>query len=84
MDWAAIFGVIAGIFTSVRFVPQVYRSFRTKHTTDLSLMFLYFVSAQSVFLVLYGVARPDNYVLYMNVFPLACALYLIFLKLKYK
>lgn len=84
MDWAAIFGVIAGVFTSVRFIPQAYRSFTTKHTKDLSLTFLYFVSAQSVFLILYGIARPDNYVLIMNIFPLICAAFLIVLKFKYK
>jgi MtN3 and saliva related transmembrane protein len=83
MDWAAFFGVIAGIFTSVRFIPQVYRSLTTKKTRDLSLTFLYFVSAQSIFLILYGITRPDFYVLYMNVFPLICALFLIYLKLKY-
>ena len=84
MDWAMIFGVVAGIFTSVRFIPQAYRSWTTKHTRDLSLTFLYFVSAQSVFLILYGIARPDNYVLIMNIFPLICAGFLIGLKLKYK
>jgi MtN3 and saliva related transmembrane protein len=83
MDWATFFGIIAGIFTSVRFVPQVYRSLTTKKTRDLSLTFLYFVSAQSVFLILYGITRPDYYVLFMNVFPLICALFLIYLKLKY-
>jgi MtN3 and saliva related transmembrane protein len=84
MDWAAIFGVIAGVFTSVRFIPQVYRSYKTKHTKDLSLTFLYFVSAQSVFLMLYGIARPDNYVLIMNIFPLLCAVFLIALKMRYR
>jgi MtN3 and saliva related transmembrane protein len=84
MDWAALFGTIAGVFTSVRFIPQVYRSLTTRHTKDISLVFLYFVSAQSIFLILYGIAKPDNYVLYMNVFPLACAIVLIILKLKYK
>jgi MtN3 and saliva related transmembrane protein len=84
MDWAMIFGVVAGVFTSVRFIPQVYRSFTTRHTKDLSLTFLYFVSAQSIFLMLYGMARPDNYVLIMNIFPLICAAFLIVLKLKYK
>ncbi len=83
MDWADIFGVIAGVFTSVRFVPQVYRSLKTRHTRDISLFFLYFVSAQSLFLMLYGAAKPDFYVLYMNVFPLACALFLIYLKYRY-
>ena len=84
MDWAAIFGTIAAVFTSVRFVPQLYQSLMTRHTLDLSLTFLYFVSAQSIFLILYGIAKPDNYILYMNVFPLACAAAPIILKLRYK
>ena len=83
MDWAAIFGVIAGIFTSVRFIPQAYRSFTTRHTKDLSLTFLYFVSAQSVFLILYGITRPDSFILYMNILPLISAVFLVYLKFKY-
>ena len=83
MDLASIFGVIAGIFTSVRFIPQAYRSFTTKKTTDLSLTFLYFVSAQSLFLILSGITRPEYYVLYMNILPLISALFLVYLKLKY-
>jgi MtN3 and saliva related transmembrane protein len=83
MDLASIFGVIAGIFTSVRFIPQVYRSFTTRKTTDLSLTFLYFVSAQSLFLILYGITRPEYYVLYMNILPLISAVFLVYLKLKY-
>lgn len=83
MDLASIFGVIAGIFTSVRFFPQAYRSFTTKKTRDLSLMFLYFVSAQSLFLILYGITKPEYYVLYMNILPLISALFLIYLKFKY-
>jgi MtN3 and saliva related transmembrane protein len=83
MELATVFGVIAGVFTSVRFIPQVYRSFTTRKTTDLSLTFLYFVSAQSLFLILYGITRPEYYVLYMNILPLVSALFLVYLKLKY-
>ena len=84
MEWATFFGIIAGVFTSIRFLPQVYKSMKTRHTRDLSLMFLYFVSAQSLFLILYGITKPEYFVLYMNVFPLICAIYLIILKFKYR
>jgi MtN3 and saliva related transmembrane protein len=83
MDFAAVFGVIASVFTSVRFIPQAYKSFTTRKTRDLSLIFLYFVAAQSLFLILYGITRPDYFVLYMNILPLMCVLFLIYLKLKY-
>jgi MtN3 and saliva related transmembrane protein len=84
MDWATFFGVVASIFTSIRFFPQAYRSFTTRKTRDLSLTFLYFVSAQSVFLILYGITKPESFVLYMNILPLASALFLVYLKLKYR
>ena len=84
MELAAFFGIIASILTSIRFIPQAYKSFTTKHTRDISLIFLYFVSAQSLFLILYGIAKPDNFVLYMNIFPLICAIFLVFLKFKYQ
>ena len=83
MDWATLFGVAASVFTSIRFIPQVYRSVTTRKTRDLSLTFLLFVSAQSVFLILYGITRPESFVLYMNIFPLLCTLFLIYLKSKY-
>jgi len=83
MELATVFGVIAAAFTSLRFIPQAYRSFTTRKTTDLSLTFLYFVSAQSLFLILYGITKPEYYVLYMNILPLISALFLVYLKLKY-
>ncbi len=83
MELATVFGIIAGFFTSFRFVPQAYKSFTTRKTRDLSLIFLYFVSAQSLFLILYGITKPEYYVLYMNILPLISSLFLIYLKLKY-
>jgi uncharacterized protein with PQ loop repeat len=83
MDWVTVFGVVGGIFTSFRFVPQLYQSFKTKKTRDLSRIFLFFVFGQSIFLILYGLVKPDYFVLYMNVLPLICTLLLVILKLKY-
>lgn len=83
MDWTTTFGIIASILTSIRFFPQAYRSLITKQTRDLSLTFLYFVSAQSVSLMLYGLTKPDYFVLYMNILPLISAIFLVFLKIKY-
>jgi MtN3 and saliva related transmembrane protein len=84
MELTTFFGIMASILTSIRFIPQAYKSFTTKHTRDLSLIFLYFVSAQSVFLILYGITKPDSFVLYMNILPLISALFLVYLKLKYR
>jgi MtN3 and saliva related transmembrane protein len=82
MELATIFGTLASIFTATRFIPQVFKSVKTKRTRDLSLTFLYFVGAQSIFLILYGMTKPDQFVLYMNIFPLMCVVFLIYLKLR--
>jgi uncharacterized protein with PQ loop repeat len=47
-----IFGALAGIFTSVRFIPQAIKTIRIKKARDISLWFLIFVFLQSFFLIL--------------------------------
>ena len=84
MDWTTVFGTLASVFTATRFIPQVYKSLLTRRTKDLSLVFLFFVAAQSLFLILYGITKPEGFVLYMNIFPLMCVIFLIYLKLKYR
>ncbi|HWQ70978.1 MAG TPA: SemiSWEET family transporter [Desulfitobacteriaceae bacterium] len=79
-----IFGVIAGVLGSIRLIPQVYKSLRTKHTRDLSAAFLIIVFFQSLFLVFYGIAKPDVFILYGNFVPLICSMILLYLKWKYR
>ena len=47
---ANIFGTIAGILTSIRLIPQVYKSIKTKHTRDLSTAFLVIIGSVKLFL----------------------------------
>jgi uncharacterized protein with PQ loop repeat len=43
MEYYQIFGIIAGILTSIRFLPQLYKTIKIKETRDLSLWFLIIV-----------------------------------------
>lgn len=81
---ADYFGTAAGILTSIRLVPQVYKSIRTLHTRDLSTSFLVIILFQALFLILYGFTKPDLYILYSNVIPLVCSIILVYLKYKFK
>jgi MtN3 and saliva related transmembrane protein len=80
---AEIFGVIGGFLNTIRLLPQVYKSVRTKKTADLSGYFILILFLQSIFLILYGLTKPDILIVYMNIVPLLCATILIFLKIKY-
>jgi uncharacterized protein with PQ loop repeat len=83
MDWVTIFGVSASVFTSFRFIPQVHQSLTTRKTRDLSILFLIFVTLQSLLLILYGMVKPDYFVLFMNILPIICTSLLMYLKLRY-
>jgi MtN3 and saliva related transmembrane protein len=79
-----IFGFTAGILGSIRLIPQVFKSIRTRQTRDLSVLFVIIVFFQSLFLVLYGFTKPDGFILYGNLIPLLCSMVLLNLKWKYK
>ena len=60
-------GYFAGTLTVVSFIPQVYRTWKTKHTKDLSLgMFALLVTACSLWAI-YGIIINDWPVILTNV-----------------
>lgn len=69
---------------TIRLIPQVWKSWTTKHTRDLSGYFITILFLQSVFIILYGIYKPDRIILWTNVSPLVCSIILAKLKLKYK
>lgn len=80
---ANFFGTIAGILTSIRLIPQVYKSLKTRHTRDLSTSFLVIILFQAAFLIMYGLTKPDLLILYGNIIPFISSIILLYLKFKY-
>jgi len=83
MELSTFFGSIAGILTSIRLIPQVYRSITIKETKDLSMWFIIILIFQALFLILYGITKPDYMILYMNLLPFICSIILFSLKIKF-
>jgi|GEM_PF-1462799 len=77
-------GIVAGVLNTIRLLPQVYKSWTTKMTRDLSGYFVTILFLQSVFIILYGYFKPDYIILWTNVSPLICSVILARLKMKYK
>lgn len=76
-------GLCAACLTTVSFVPQVVRAWRTRSTKDISLtMFLAFASG-TVLWIVYGFARGDAPVIAANVVTLALTCTILFFKLRY-
>lgn len=84
MSLASFLGYVAGALTTLAFVPQVIRTWKTKSTHDISLgMFATFCAGVLSWLV-YGILIASPPVIIANVATLVLASIILFFKIKYK
>ena len=82
MLWTTI-GAIAATLTMFSFVPQVFRSLRTKSVKDVSPVTLFQLEAGVFLWMVYGIARQDPIIIIANVTTFITLAVLIFLYFKY-
>ncbi len=84
MELAESIGYVAAVFTTIAFLPQVIRAWKTKSTKDLSYgMVIIFLTGVSLWFV-YGIMIHDRPVTYANGLTLILIFVLFGLKLRYK
>lgn len=77
-------GYVAGILTTIAFVPQVIQIYKTKSAKDVSLaMFLLFTAGVVMWLV-YGIKSNAVPVIAANAITLLLSLVILFFKFKYR
>jgi MtN3 and saliva related transmembrane protein len=76
-----IIGLIAGVLTTLCWVPQVVRSWRTKSTRDFSWTYLIVLSTGVALWIVYGITRSDIAVFLTNTVTLCLLLFVIGMKL---
>jgi MtN3 and saliva related transmembrane protein len=77
-------GYVAGILTTLAFVPQVLQIYKTKSAKDVSLaMFLIFTAGVVMWLI-YGIKTSALPVIAANAITLILALVILFFKFKYR
>ncbi len=79
-----ILGLIAGLLTTIAFIPQVFKTWKSKSADDVSItMFVLFISG--VFLwCIYGWEIHAKPVFIANIITLILATTILFLKLKFE
>jgi MtN3 and saliva related transmembrane protein len=83
METTDLLGAIAGTLTTVAFVPQVVKTWRTRSAHDISLwMFLLFNTGLVLWLV-YGLLIGATPIVIANSITLALALTILYFKLRY-
>jgi MtN3 and saliva related transmembrane protein len=83
MDYAMLFGSLAAIATTISFLPQAVKTFRTRDTRSLSLgMYSLFTFGVSCWLV-YGILLGEWPIILANIVTLLLAVSILAMKVKH-
>ena len=84
MDMISLIGLFAAACTTLAFLPQLLKSWRTRQTRDISIGWLVLLAIGLSTWIVYGVLRHDMVIIVANVATIALVLILFGLKIKYK
>ncbi len=79
-----ILGMIAGTLTTIAFVPQVVKTWRSKSTHDISYGMFILFSVGLLLWLIYGMMIDSLPIILSNIVTLILALVILGLKLRYK
>ncbi len=79
-----IIGYIGGIFSSVSFLPQVIKIWKTKSAHDLSMPTLLLLTANVTLWLTYGISINNRPLWITNAIVLSMVLAMIYFKIRYK
>jgi MtN3 and saliva related transmembrane protein len=84
LDLKSVIGTVAGIFTTISFIPQVLHVIKTKSTKDISLtMFVLFLLGV-IFWLIYGIIINEIPIIIANTLIAILAGIILVYKIKYK
>lgn len=83
-DFVTIVGLCAGTMTTISFVPQVLKTWRTRSSGDLSAGMFGLFSMGLVLWLIYGGAIGSLPIVLANAVTLALTLAVLFLKFKFR
>jgi MtN3 and saliva related transmembrane protein len=83
-DHIEIIGLVAGGLTTISFLPQVIKTWKSKSAKDLSLVMFSFYCLGIVLWLIYGLLINSLPVILSNAFTLILSSTILFFKLKFK
>ena len=83
IDSYEIIGLIAAVLTTAAYVPQVYKTWKTKDVTGLSLPMLAMFFVGILAWLVYGLLKDSPSLIFANTITLVSAFLLLYFKIKY-
>ncbi|MGD8453382.1 MAG: SemiSWEET transporter [Phycisphaerae bacterium] len=83
MSAITILGILAGTLTTAAFTPQVVKSWRTRHTKDVSLGMFIILCVGTTLWLIYGLLMSDLPIILANAVTLVLATSILALKIRH-
>jgi MtN3 and saliva related transmembrane protein len=84
VDYISLIGFLAGACTTIAFLPQAVKAWKTKSTKDVSLAMYIILCTGIVLWLVYGLLIGSKPVIIANAVVIVLALSVLGLKLRYK
>jgi MtN3 and saliva related transmembrane protein len=75
-----LLGLIAGAITSMGFIPQLIKGYKTKKLEDVSYYMPIILAIGMTMWLIYGILKDALAIIIANAFAIICCMVLIFLK----
>lgn len=75
-------GFLAATLTTIAFIPQVWKIYKTKHTKDLSIYLLILLISGVTCWFIYGILLNDYPMIIANFFTLILNIYILYMKIR--
>jgi MtN3 and saliva related transmembrane protein len=82
LQWDTLVGAAAALCTTVSYIPQLRKAWRTRETGDLSLKMLALLSMGLALWIVYGFMRADAVIIAANGISLALLILIAVIKLQ--
>ncbi len=76
------FGYLAAICTTIAFIPQAIKVYKSKHTRDISIGMFLLMNAGLIFWLIYGILILSYPIILANAVTIIFVLYILFMKVK--
>ena len=73
-------GIAAGAITSLGFIPQLIKAYKTKHLNDISYWMPLVLAVGMTLWLAYGILRNDIAIITANTFGVGCNILLMTMK----
>lgn len=83
MDWTEAIGHMGSALSSITFIPQVYKTWKTKSVSDLSFTMMVIVFFSTILWLVYGIEKDLLPVIICNGIICFLSLVLIYFKLTF-